>query len=59
LEIQDQPVRATLGSIKVAGDGTGAMTSATQNIGVISEAMEALSAEISYHWEQPRRGADR
>src|SRR5258708_7046905 len=39
----------TLGDQSGGAEETGARTSATQEIGAISEASEALSAEISYH----------
>jgi hypothetical protein len=39
----------TLGDQSGGAEGTGARTSATQEIGAISEAMEVLSAEISRH----------
>ena len=39
----------TLGDQSGGAEETGARTSATQEIGAISEAMEVLSAEISHH----------
>ena len=44
----------TLSAPSGAAEETVARASATQEIAAISEAMEVLSADIRYHWEQTR-----